>query len=137
MTVEKPKEKFGHLNPATSALFICDIQEKFEKSIELFEMVVTNVERMVQVANILKILTVNTEQYPQVSHVFSRKNLICIQIVLEFGNLSLSSLSENKHNYFLKYRDLAQLYQKFEDTFNQTPLVKLNFLWSLMKLSNG
>ena len=50
MTVEKPKEKFGHLNPTTSALFICDIQEKFEKSIELFEMVVTNVERMVQVA---------------------------------------------------------------------------------------
>ena len=128
MTVEKPKEKFGHLNPATSALFICDIQEKFEKSIILFEMVVTNVERMVQVANILKIPTVTTEQYPQVSHVFSRKNLICIQIVLEFGNISLSSLSENKHNNFLKYRDLAQLYQKFEDTFNQTPLVKLNFL---------
>ena len=42
MTVEKPKEKFGHLNPATSALFICDIQEKFETSIELFKMVVTN-----------------------------------------------------------------------------------------------
>ena len=81
MTVEKPKEKFGHLNPATSALFICDIQEKFETSIELFEMVVTNVERMVQVANILKIPTVTTEQYPKVSHVISRENPICIQKV--------------------------------------------------------
>ena len=89
MTFEKPKEKFGHLNPATSALFICDIQEKFEKSIELFEMVVTNVERMVQVANILKIPTVTTEQYPQVSHVFSRKNLICIQIVYWNSEISL------------------------------------------------
>merc|ERR1711936_612693 len=46
MTFEKPKEKF-------------------EKSIELFEMVVTNVERMVQVANILKIHIVTTEQYPK------------------------------------------------------------------------
>ena len=73
MTFEKSKEKFGHLNPATSALFICDIQEKFETSIELFEMVVTNVERMVQVANILKIPIVTTEQYPKVSLVISRK----------------------------------------------------------------
>ena len=62
---EDNKRKLGHLDPKHCVLFICDIQEKFEPSIALFSMVVTNTERLVKTATIFKIPTVTTEQYPK------------------------------------------------------------------------
>ena len=58
--------KLGLLRPSNAVLFVCDIQTQFEKSIELFDMVVTNAERLIKACNIFKIPVVVTEQYPKV-----------------------------------------------------------------------
>lgn len=56
----------GSLDRARCALFICDVQERFEKSIELFEMVTSNTMRMVKAAKLFDLPIVATEQYPKV-----------------------------------------------------------------------
>ena len=61
------KTKLGHLEISHCAFFICDIQEKFEKSVTMFEMVASNAERMAQAAKIFNIPIIATEQNPEVS----------------------------------------------------------------------
>ena len=60
MEDEKAKRKLGALDVKHCALFLCDIQEKFEKSIDKFQMVVSNAERA---ANIWGIPILATEFY--------------------------------------------------------------------------
>ena len=67
MEDEKAKRKLGALDTKHCALFLCDIQEKFEKSIDKFQMVVSNAERVAKAANILGIPILATEQYPKVN----------------------------------------------------------------------
>ena len=59
------KGKLGHLDPSQCVLFVCDIQEKLEKSIELFPLVVSNTEKLVKAATLFKIPILVTEQYPK------------------------------------------------------------------------
>ena len=81
MKAHDPKGRFGYVDPQRTALFVCDIQEKFEKSIELFDMVVSNVERMVKASNILEIPIVITEQYPKVS-IYKITLMIVISLIV-------------------------------------------------------
>ena len=55
----------GRLNPTTTALFVCDMQEAFKKSIQYFPEIVTNTVRMVEAAKLLQMRIVVTEQYPK------------------------------------------------------------------------
>ena len=66
MKQNNSKRNLGYLDPKSTALFLCDIQERFEKSIELFDMVVSNAKRVVQASNLMNIPIVATEQYPKV-----------------------------------------------------------------------
>ena len=66
MKENNSKRNLGYLNSKSTALFLCDIQERFEKSIELFDMVVSNAKRVVQASNLMNIPIVATEQYPKV-----------------------------------------------------------------------
>lgn len=66
MEIKSKKTKLGHLEIGQCALFICDMQEKFEKSISMFDMVASNTERMAQAAKIFNIPVLATEQYPKV-----------------------------------------------------------------------
>ena len=59
------KRKLGHLDPSKCVLFVCDIQEKLEKSIPLFSMVVSYTEKLVKTATLFKIPIIVTEQYPK------------------------------------------------------------------------
>jgi len=53
------------LNSVRSALFLCDMQEKFRPSIQYFNEVVFNSARLLKVAKLLDMPVVCTEQYPK------------------------------------------------------------------------
>ncbi|EFJ39840.1 hypothetical protein VOLCADRAFT_78239 [Volvox carteri f. nagariensis] len=55
----------GRLRPDSSALFVCDVQEKFRPLIAGFPVVIDTARRMVQAANALDIPVMVTEQYPK------------------------------------------------------------------------
>ena len=59
--------RLGKLESAHTAVFVCDIQEKFSSSIAHFDTIVNNSERLLKVANILGVPIIATEQYPKVS----------------------------------------------------------------------
>ena len=65
MTDQKGLKALGHLDPSSTAIFICDLQEKFAPSILHFDTIVGNSVKIVQAANILGIPVVVTEQYPK------------------------------------------------------------------------
>lgn len=56
----------GKLRPSTSALFVCDVQEKFRPLIAGFPTVIDTTKRMVLGAKCLDIPVLVTEQYPKV-----------------------------------------------------------------------
>jgi nicotinamidase-related amidase len=55
----------GKLLPTSSALFVCDIQERFRPIISGFPAVVDTSRRMIRGANILGLPVITTEQYPK------------------------------------------------------------------------
>lgn len=55
----------NRLNSVRSAVFLCDMQEKFRPSIQYFNEVVFNSSRILKVANLLDMPIVCTEQYPK------------------------------------------------------------------------
>lgn len=55
----------SRVSPTTSALLLCDIQEKFRPSISFFKEIVTVSKRLVQAANLLEMKIIATEQYPK------------------------------------------------------------------------
>jgi nicotinamidase-related amidase len=57
--------RLARLKPATSALLICDIQERFRTAIHKFPAVVAGSRRMGEAAKLLGIPTIVTEQYPK------------------------------------------------------------------------
>jgi nicotinamidase-related amidase len=57
--------KLGRLNPSKTLLLLCDMQEKFATTIKYFDEVVKVSERLLDVANMLQIPVVGTEQYPK------------------------------------------------------------------------
>ncbi|XP_037093093.1 isochorismatase domain-containing protein 2-like [Pollicipes pollicipes] len=61
----KSAGRLGRLTPQHTALFLCDMQEKFKPNIKHFEQVVDTSRRMLQAATILDIPSVVTEQYPK------------------------------------------------------------------------
>ena len=60
--------RLGRLDASRTAIFICDMQERFASSIVHFDTVVGNAERILRAANMLGVLTIATEQYPKVIH---------------------------------------------------------------------
>ena len=58
--------RLGKLEAANTAIFTCDIQERFASSIAHFETIVSNTERILKVANMIAVPVVATEQYPKV-----------------------------------------------------------------------
>lgn len=57
--------RLGRLETTHTAIFVCDLQERFAPSIAHFDTVVNNAERILKAANILGIPMVATEQYPK------------------------------------------------------------------------
>lgn len=56
----------GHLRPKSTALFLCDMQEKFQGSIQYFDQIVQVSSRILRAAKLLDMPVVVTEQYPKV-----------------------------------------------------------------------
>ena len=48
-----------------SALFLCDMQEKFRKTIQYFPQVIATSNRLLKAARILDMPVIVTEQYPK------------------------------------------------------------------------
>ncbi|XP_067836649.1 isochorismatase domain-containing protein 2 [Heptranchias perlo] len=57
--------RIGKIGSKTSALFLCDMQEKFRPTVAYFPQVVSVAARMLQAAKVLEIPVVVTEQYPK------------------------------------------------------------------------
>jgi isochorismate hydrolase len=55
----------GRIAVPKTALFVCDIQEKFSKNIKYFPQVVENTRKLLQASKIMNIPVVYTEQYPK------------------------------------------------------------------------
>lgn len=54
----------GRIHPASTILFLCDMQEKF-RQVAYFPQIVSVAARMLKVARLLEVPAVLTEQYPQ------------------------------------------------------------------------
>ena len=57
--------RLGKISPKSSALFVCDIQEKFRPSIGFFPEIINVAGRMLETAKVLELPVVTTEQYPK------------------------------------------------------------------------
>jgi len=57
--------RLGKVSPKSSALFVCDMQEKFRPSIGFFPEVINVAGRMLETAKVLDLPVVTTEQYPK------------------------------------------------------------------------
>ena len=57
--------KIGGLHVNKSILLLCDMQEKFAKSISHFNEIVQNSGRLVDVANHIDLQSIATEHYPK------------------------------------------------------------------------
>jgi len=57
--------KLGSLGAKNSALFLCDMQEKFRQTIKYFNEIVSVSNRLLRASKILEIPVVVTEQYPK------------------------------------------------------------------------
>jgi len=55
----------GKINPKTSAVFLCDMQEKFRPMISHFDQVAHNSNRILNAAKIFEMPVMATEQYPK------------------------------------------------------------------------
>ena len=58
-------KSLGKIAVRSSALFLCDMQEKFRTTISYFPEIVQVAERMLKTADILDVPVVVTEQYPK------------------------------------------------------------------------
>ena len=79
----------GRITPGKTALFICDMQEKFSKNIKYFPQIVTNTRKVLEGAKIMNIPVLYTEQYPKGfnSQLFSIYNLNLILKWIDLAGL--------------------------------------------------
>ena len=59
------RQALRRLNPKTTALFLCDMQEKFRPNIQHFDEIVATSARLLRAAKTLDMAVVATEQYPK------------------------------------------------------------------------
>lgn len=57
--------RLGRIATPRTAVFVCDMQEKFRHGIKYFPEIVTNTKRVLGAAKILDLPVVYTEQYPK------------------------------------------------------------------------
>ena len=57
--------KVGRLNPSRTFLLLCDLQEKFTKSIQYFDEIFVASDRLYEASKLLEIPAVVTEHYPK------------------------------------------------------------------------
>ena len=57
--------KVGRLNPARTFLLLCDLQEKFTKTIQHFDEIFEASNRLLEASKLLQIPVVVTEHYPK------------------------------------------------------------------------
>ena len=65
-------KRIGKIALNRSALFLCDMQEKFRKTIQYFPEVIATSNRLLKAARILDMPVVVTEQYPKGKSMYYR-----------------------------------------------------------------
>lgn len=62
---KRPPRGVGRLAAQSSALFLCDMQEKFRRTIQFYPQVIEVARRLLEAAKVLQLPVVVTEQYPK------------------------------------------------------------------------
>ena len=63
----------GKVCTKTSALFLCDMQEKFRRTIQYFPQIINVCNRMLKAAQVLDVPIVVTEQYKRLVQFWTRQ----------------------------------------------------------------
>ncbi|KAJ1977383.1 hypothetical protein H4R34_003599 [Dimargaris verticillata] len=95
----------GRLQAKSTALFICDVQERFRSHIHAFGSVITTAQKMVAAANILEIPIFATEQYSQrLGNTVPEIDISKAKLVLEKSKFSmvLPEMEEALQNHGIK-----------------------------------
>jgi len=65
MTLTAAARSLGRIRTKSSALFICDVQDKFRAMISHFDQIAHNTNRVLNAAKIMEMPVLATEQYPK------------------------------------------------------------------------
>jgi hypothetical protein len=58
-------QRIGRLNPSKSVLLLCDLQEKFSRTIQYFNEIVNTSNRVLDTCKLLNVPYLVTEHYPK------------------------------------------------------------------------
>lgn len=106
----------GKIVLKNSALFICDIQEKFRKTVQYFPQIINVAGRLLAGANVLDMPVIVTEQYPKGNK--GHTTMIVLSLIFWDGlNLRSMYLSQkyawaycHKPSFFLYYPGCSLLF---------------------------
>ncbi|KAH7971036.1 hypothetical protein HPB49_018202 [Dermacentor silvarum] len=65
MAAQTAVRNVGRLSPQKTAIFLCDMQEKFRKTIQYFPQIVAVSQRLLKAGRALDMTVIVTEQYPK------------------------------------------------------------------------
>lgn len=99
--------KLVKLSARTSALFVCDMQEKFRSTIQYFPQIVQVASRLVEGAKVLEMPIVVTEQYPK--GLGSTVNELNVQGLPTFAKTQFSMLVPDVREHLLQHKDLHNI----------------------------
>uniref|UniRef100_A0A7S0V9V2 Isochorismatase-like domain-containing protein n=1 Tax=Polytomella parva TaxID=51329 RepID=A0A7S0V9V2_9CHLO len=100
----------GRLLPSTSALFVCDIQERFRGAISGFPAVVETSQRMIRAANILDVPVLVTEHYPKaLGNTVAELKEVMKPDVAVFNKLLFSMYTPEVQNWLKERPNIKQI----------------------------
>lgn len=65
MSVQEKTLSLGALKADSTALFVCDLQDKFKPAMLYFDEIVATSKKLLQVSKVLQLKVIVTEQYPK------------------------------------------------------------------------
>jgi hypothetical protein len=74
-------QRIGRLNPTKTILLLCDMQEKFARSIQFFNEIVETSARVHETCKLAKVPCLITEHYPKGFFIFSIFYKFYIEII--------------------------------------------------------
>uniref|UniRef100_A0A0B6YC41 Isochorismatase-like domain-containing protein n=1 Tax=Arion vulgaris TaxID=1028688 RepID=A0A0B6YC41_9EUPU len=99
--------KLGKVVVENSALFVCDVQDKFRQTVQYFPQIVNVIGRLLTSAQILEMPVIVTEQYPKgLGHTVSELNVSQYKV---FPKTSFSMLVPDVQKELENYKNIKSI----------------------------